>query len=75
MGDATFVGRQHALLSSTQSVISTYALCGFANFASIGIQIGAAGVGVAESGAGPLVRGERKCRTQRFVAGAAQTLR
>ncbi len=43
------------LLSEKSTIIATYALCGFANFASIGIQIG---------GIGGLAPGQRKTLTE-----------
>ena len=37
------VASQEAVISERSAIIASYALCGFANFASIGIQIGGIG--------------------------------
>jgi CNT family concentrative nucleoside transporter len=37
------LGGEEAVLSQRSAIIATYALCGFANFASIGIQLGGIG--------------------------------
>jgi CNT family concentrative nucleoside transporter len=39
----TYLGAQKAVLSARSFTIATFALCGFANFSSIGIQIGGIG--------------------------------
>ena len=44
-----------ATISTKSIIITTYALCGFANFASIGIQIG---------GIGAIAPGQRKTLSQ-----------
>ena len=47
------IGAEVAVLSDRSAVIASYALCGFANFASIGIQLGGIG-GIAPSRMGDL---------------------
>lgn len=49
------IGRDKEALSPRTVTILTYALCGFANFGSIGIQLGGIG-GVAPSRRGDLAR-------------------
>ena len=47
--------KNSGLVSERSIIIATYALCGFANFASIGIQIG---------GIGAIAPGQRKTLTE-----------
>jgi len=52
---AALVGGPEPLISQRAAVIASYALCGFANFASIGIQLGGIG-GIAPSRMGELAQ-------------------
>ena len=69
---------QNKLITDPKSmVIATYALCGFANFASIGIQIGGIGAlapnqrrNLSELGLKSLLGGTIACLMTAVIAGA-----